>query len=111
MTKTDLPPYAAPAPTNPSTARVRRPRSSSTPSHAGDLLILVIVNVTVVFGMWLGHGGWAEITASRSGLFLGVAQLTGLYASLLALAGITIAARPAALERRVGLDRALGWHR
>ena len=111
MTKTDLPPYAAPVPTKPSTDRVRPPRSSSSPSHGGDLLVLVIVNVTVVFGMWLGHGGWAEVTASRSGLFLGVAQLTGLYASLLALAGIVIAARPAALERRVGLDRALGWHR
>ena len=61
--------------------------------------------------MWLGHGGWAEITAGRSGFFVGLAQLTGLYASLLALAGITIAARPAMLERRVGLDRALGWHR
>jgi predicted ferric reductase len=111
MTRTELPPYAAPARASAPAGPGRPPQSYVAPSGGGDLAILVIVNVTVVFGMWLGHGGWTEISAGRAGFFLGVAQLTGLYASLLALAGITIAARPAALERRVGLDRALGWHR
>jgi predicted ferric reductase len=74
-------------------------------------VIVFAVNACIVLALWVEHGGLAEIAGSRSGFFIGVAQLTGLAAALLALAGITIAARPRWLERRVGLDRAMGWHR
>ena len=112
MTITDLPPYSTPARgTAHSSGHPSPERSVSSRSRGPDLVVVFVVNIAVVLAMWLGHGGWREITAGRSGVFVGLAQLTGLYASLLALAGITIAARPAVLERRVGLDRALGWHR
>lgn len=114
MTITDLPPYSGPARgrSRPSRDRASSPPPSATNRWRGpDLVIVFVVNLAIVLAMWLGHGGWSEITGGRSGFLVGLAQLTGLYASLLALAGITIAARPAMLERRVGLDRALGWHR
>lgn len=112
MTITDLPPYSTPAREIARAGGHRSPAPTMSKRTGGpDLVVVFVVNLAIVFAMWLGHGGWTEITGGRSGLLLGLAQLTGLYASLLALAGITIAARPAMLERRVGLDRALGWHR
>src|SRR6185503_522258 len=103
MTITELPPYSTPARGGPPTRGQRQPaRAPSRWSRGPDLVVVFFVNIAVVLALWLGHGGWHEITAGRSGLFVGLAQLTGLYASLLALAGITIAARPAVLERRVG---------
>jgi hypothetical protein len=106
MTMTDLPANSRPGSAGRSQGPSRGDRALSAPALSRrvgpDLVIVFVANIAIVLAMWLAHGGWAEITAGRSGFFVGLAQLTGLYASLLALAGITIAARPAMLERRVG---------
>jgi predicted ferric reductase len=61
--------------------------------------------------LWARDGGLATISSSVGGALTGVGQLSGLAAGLAALAGLALAARPAVIERRYGLDRMLSWHR
>lgn len=101
------PPPAAPPPAAP--RRMARPRRSRL--LGTDLFFITLgVPLTAVL-LWVFDGGASTITGSFGGALTGVGQLAGLAAGLAALGGLALAARPASLERRYGLDRMLGWHR
>ena len=55
--------------------------------------------------------GPAALLAGGIDTALAISQLSGLLAALAALGGLVLTARPAWLERSVGLDRMIGWHR
>lgn len=76
-----------------------------------DLVIITIGVPLIVLGLWLADGGVGLVTGSTAGALTGIGQLAGLACGLAALAGLALAARPASVERRYGLDRMLGWHR
>lgn len=63
-------------------------------------------------GIWLRHGGWAALTSgSWYDTWSALGGLTGLLAAAVAMIGICFAARTHRLERAMGLDRSLLWHR
>ena len=77
-------------------------------SDVGWVLAFLVLSVG---GIWLHHGGLDTVTSGWTGAWTGMAQLTGLYASLAGLVGLVLVARPPSLEQRYGLDRMLIWHR
>lgn len=93
----------------PPATRMARPAPSRLRST--DLPIVVIGVPAIAVLLWVLDGGPALVTGSFEGMLTGVGQLAGLAAGLAALGGLALAARPANIERRFGLDRMLGWHR
>lgn len=89
--------------------RLRRPPASRL--MGSDLGILVVGIPLTALVLWLADGGVDLVTSSFSGALTGIGQLAGLAAGLAALGGLALAARPASVERRYGMDRMLGWHR
>ena len=89
--------------------RLRRARGSWL--LGSDVWWISVFVVVVTVGLWVRHGGWDLLLAGGTSTWLALGQLTGLLAALVALAGIVLTARPRLLERKVGLDRLLGWHR
>ena len=79
--------------------------------RAHHVAVLATGLTTVVVSMWLAHGGLRTVLAGGSAAWSGAGQLSGLLASLLVLFGLALAGRPAILERAVGLDQLLVWHR
>lgn len=77
----------------------------------GDLAAIVLGVPATAVALWLLDGGIDEVSGSFQGALTGIGQLAGMAAGLAALAGLALAARPASVERRYGLDRMLGWHR
>lgn len=65
----------------------------------------------IALALWISGGGVALLASSTEGALTGIGQLAGLASGLAALGGLALAARPAAVERRFGLDHMLGWHR
>ncbi len=80
-------------------------------ADAVDLGLGVAFVVLVTLGMWARHGGLTALLAGGSGALLSLADVSGLFAALAALAGVVMVARPVWIERRYGLDRIWGWHR
>lgn len=68
----------------------------------------VIAGVTAL--LWFAGGGLSQL-GEQDGVWLAVGQTAGLTATLAALAGIVLVARPAWLERHAGLDVLWRWHR
>jgi predicted ferric reductase len=98
-------PAPAPAPTPAPARRIEaRVIGADVMTVAGIVLLLVI-------GFWLRHGGVHRLGEGALGWWTSLAQLSGLLTSLAAWYGLLLAARPRAIERRVGLDRMLVWHR
>lgn len=93
--------------------RPSRPLSPAAPSRVRDRHVgrAVGVYAAVVMGMWTQHGGLTALTHGPVAAARAVAQLSGLAAASLGLAGLILVARPRAVERRYGLDRMLNWHR
>lgn len=98
---------------------VRKPPVASKPLrpappsrlHGSDVLTVVAGVVVVTTALWIRDGGVGALADGAQAAWLSVADLTGLWAGLAGLAGLTLVARPRGLERRYGLDRMLGWHR
>ncbi len=67
--------------------------------------------VGVILTVWFRHGGFGNLTQGAVPSATSLAQLTGIAASFAGLAGLTLAGRPLAIERRYGLDRVFIWHR
>ena len=65
----------------------------------------------LVVAMWVRHGGIGELGDGWAVRWTSLADLTGLAASALALAGLVLVARPRVFERTYGLDRIFVWHR
>ncbi len=96
---------------SPAGARPPGTRAKSGGVVPRDVYIGAIGVVAVTWAMWVMHGGLSMLFAGGVQSMLALGQLTGLAAGLAALAGVALAARPAVLERNVGLLRMLGWHR
>ncbi|MDQ1305339.1 MAG: FAD-binding FR-type protein [Actinomycetota bacterium] len=89
--------------------RLRRPAQSRL--LRSDVGVVVVGVPLTALLLWLAGGGLEFITSSFSGALTGIGQLAGLAAGLAALGGLALAARPASVERKFGMDRMLGWHR
>lgn len=76
-----------------------------------DLWILLGVVVLVTTGLWWRDGGLSDLFAGGNSTLLALGRLIGVYAAIAALAGLVLATRPRAIERRFGLDKMLAWHR
>lgn len=74
------------------------------------LLALLMLNVVVVTGLWLQHGGMPT-DASQETLFTAIGQITALWGTLAALVQILLIARVPGLDGRFGMDRLVRWHR
>ncbi len=93
----------------PRPVRIRRPLAPRWSD--GTLLWALGCYIAVLAGIWTVHGGAAQLSDGAAGIATALTQLTGLAASGAGLLGLVLVARPAALERRVGLDRLFVWHR
>lgn len=89
-----------------------RPRRAHRGRHGGiDPLSAGVAITAITLGLWAVTGGLTGLAAGTTGALLAVGRLAGLLAALAALGGIVLTARPRWLERTVGLDRLIGWHR
>jgi len=65
----------------------------------------------VTIGLWALTGGAESLVGGGIDTMLGISRLSGLVAALAALLGLVLTARPRWLERSVGLDGMVAWHR
>lgn len=86
--------------------RLPRPR----PMRADDLRALIALSGALVVGMWIRHGGLAQV-GSLGGTLTAVGQVTALLGTWLALVGILLMSRAPWIDRTVPTDRLLRWHR
>ena len=76
-----------------------------------DVFVFFVFMAAVVTGVWAVNGGWDEIAAGGSQLWRAAASLSGIWTALCAVIGLMLAARMPWMERSLGLDRILVWHR
>lgn len=76
-----------------------------------DVFLFFAFLVAVITGVWAVNGGWSEIIGGRSHWWRVAASLSGMWTSTAAIAGLLLAARMPWMERSIGLDRILIWHR
>lgn len=76
-----------------------------------DIAAVLTAGTVCVVGLWVRHGGISALGAGRVEATASISRLSGLLCSALALAGVVLVGRPRSLERMVGLDRMLVWHR
>lgn len=89
----------------------RLPPARSGGIWGSELVWLTLGMPFIALALWVSGGGVSLLTSSTEGALTGIGQLTGLASGLAALGGLALAARPAVVERRYGLDHMLGWHR
>ncbi|MCU1452523.1 MAG: oxidoreductase [Acidimicrobiales bacterium] len=75
-----------------------------------DLAAVVLVNLGVIAGMWVRHGGTDQLR-TPGGTWTAVGQLAGLYGAFAILSQIVLISRVPWLERRYGMDTLNHWHR
>src|SRR4051794_3139149 len=75
-----------------------------------DVGAVVGVNALIVVGLWLRHGGLDSLN-QPGGAFTATGQLTGLIGTYAVLVQILLMSRIGWIERFIGLDRLVGWHR
>lgn len=76
-----------------------------------DVFVFFVFMAAVVTGVWAVNGGWDELSAGGSQLWRAFASLSGIWTGLCAVIGLMLAARMPWMERSLGLDRILIWHR
>ena len=76
-----------------------------------DFTNLVVILTLVVAGIWYRHGALDGYSISAQAAWQSTAQILGLYAQLSAIFAIVLASRAAYLEKAIGLDNMLVWHR
>jgi predicted ferric reductase len=74
-----------------------------------DVLTFIAFLFAVVTGVWAVNGGWDEIVGLN--VWRASASLTGIWTMMCALVGLILAARLPWMERSLGLDKVLIWHR
>ena len=82
-------------------------------THAvdSDVALFLVFFAAVIVGVWAVNDGWSTITDGWSGFWRGTASLSGLLTSVSAMVGLLLATRLPWMERALGLDRVLIWHR
>ncbi len=82
-------------------------------THAidSDVFLVLAFSVLVITGVWAVNGGWDEVMGGFSHFWRASASVTGIWTSMSALVGLILAARVPWMERALGLDRILIWHR
>ena len=92
------------------TARPLR-RAPGTRLTESTLLLTIAGVFAVVTLVWANSGGWHEIQRGWPHAWRSLASLSGIWTSLAGMIGLVLAARLVSVERAVGLDRMLSWHR
>ena len=87
------------------------PAARHTRALATDLLAGVAAFAILIVGLWVRHGGIAELTRGWADAATSITQLTGLLASAFGVVGVALVGRPRSVERHIGLDRMFVWHR
>jgi predicted ferric reductase len=75
-----------------------------------EVLVVVLANAVVIVGMWVRHGGIANV-ADTSTAINAAGQLTALLGTYLALLGLLLVSRSPWLDQLFGTDRLIAWHR
>ncbi len=84
------------------------PRPSAV--RAGDVGVVLLVNGLVIVGMWVRHGGLANL-ATPGTIATAAGQVTALVGTYLALIQLVLMARSPWLDQAFGLPRLAIWHR
>lgn len=106
---------AAPAASHPD-ARARLARRFAAQhrrrSFARDALFVAAwASIALPVGFWLHGGGWADLTASVSGLMTGLGILCGLIATSAMVIMLWLSARVPFIDRTIGHDQAIALHK
>jgi predicted ferric reductase len=78
--------------------------------RAADVIAVLGVNVAIIIGMWIRHGGLSEL-GSVSGVAIATGQLTALIGTFLALVQLVLMSRAPWLDHVFGRDRLTVAHR
>jgi len=111
MSPHDTAPNLIPPPPRSRGAALPLPGRATPALLASDIAVAVAVAGLCVVGLWVRHGGLEALGQGWVPGWTAVTQLSGLLASAAGLLGLLLVARPASLERVVGLDRMFVWHR
>jgi predicted ferric reductase len=76
-----------------------------------DVFLVLAFSVLVITGIWAVNGGWDEVSGGLSHFWRASASVSGIWTTMAALVGLILAARVPWMERSLGLDRVLIWHR
>ncbi len=98
----------APRPAPASLRHLAVPRTWSI--RAADVVALAIANGLLIGGMWVRHGGLAELH-SVGAVLTALGQLTALYATYLVLVQLVLMSRSPWLDQLFGMDRLAWAHR
>ncbi|HEY8093932.1 MAG TPA: ferric reductase-like transmembrane domain-containing protein, partial [Acidimicrobiales bacterium] len=104
-------PNPIPAPPRPRVAARPLPGRAAPLLLTSDIVVVIAATGVCIVGLWVRHGGLAALGQGWVPGWTAVTQLSGLLASAVGLLGLLLVARPASLERVVGLDRMFLWHR
>ncbi len=80
------------------------------PLTPGDILAVLVANGVIIVGMWVRHGGLAQLDTT-AGIATAVGQVTALLGTYLALVQLVLMSRSPWLERVLGSERLMVWHR
>ncbi len=76
----------------------------------GDILAVLVANAVIIVGMWVRHGGLAQLDTT-AGIATAIGQVTALLGTYLALVQLVLMSRSPWLERVLGSERLMVWHR
>lgn len=93
------------------TSKVKSHHRGVESARFSDVLAFASTISAVSIGIYLIHGALKNLSKFPYGSAQSLAQLFGILATLSALYGIVLAARPRYIEHSVGLDVMLVWHR
>ena len=79
--------------------------------RTSDFLNFLVILTLVVGGIWYRHGAFESYSISWQASWQATAQILGLYAQLSMIFAIVLASRAGYLEKAIGLDNMLVWHR
>ena len=109
------PPSRAQRPTvamsRPTPRAVPLARVAATRAVDSDVAVFIGFLLAVVTGVWAVNDGWSTLSAGWSGFWRGSTSLSGILTSVSAMVGLLLAARIPWMERALGLDHILVWHR
>jgi predicted ferric reductase len=71
--------------------------------------LALLANAAFIVYLWVHGGNWT--TKSSADVLVSIARITGLLCAYLALIQVALLARIPAVERTVGFDRLINWHR
>jgi predicted ferric reductase len=77
---------------------------------ANDVYALLIGNAVLILGMWIRHGGIAEL-ATTSGIFTAAGEISALYGTYLVLIQLILMSRSPWLDQVFGQDKITAAHR